>query len=197
MEIQTCKIKDLVFKELIEGVKHCVSKNDVRKSLQYIQVLVKEHSVVFIALDGYRAGRTESEQENASHFTCFIKPFSYKPLGKPSDVVIEFDGKTAWVEFETEYGKLRYAFEQPDNGTINTEKVYEDNRPHDDEIGANGRFVAQACNAIARLDRRNGAVVIEKRKSETQAFIIRGQNDLIKNEQLILPLRLSKQGADL
>lgn len=189
--MKVCKIKDLVFKELIDGVKHCVCKDGARKSLQFIQILVKEKSVVFIALDGYRAGRTETSQENTECFTCFIKPFSYKPLGKPSDVIVEFDGQTAWVEFETEYGKLRYAFEQPDETSVDMEKVYENARPHDDEIGANGRYIAQACNAIARLNRRHGTVVIEKRKSAEQAFILRGKNELIKNEQLILPIRMS------
>lgn len=190
METKVCKIKDLVFKELMDGVKHCVCKDDARKSLQFIQILVKEKSVVFAALDCYRAGRTETAQENTDCFTCFIKPFSYKPLGKPSDVVIEYDEQTAWVEFETEYGKLRYAFEQPDGASVDIEKIYEGARPHDNEIGANGRYIAQACNAIARLNRGHGTVVIEKRESALQAFILRGENKLIKNEQLILPIRM-------
>lgn len=58
--IKTCKINDEVFKELLEGVKHCVDKSDSRPVLRYIQVAVKEKSVVFTALDGFRAGRTET-----------------------------------------------------------------------------------------------------------------------------------------
>ena len=123
MENKICRINDEVFKELMEGVKHCVDKCDSRPILKYIQVLVKEKSVVFFALDGMRAGRAEREQENKDCFTCYIQPFPYKPLGgMPSDVLIEYDGKTAWVEFETVYGKLRYAFKQPDGSFPDMEK---------------------------------------------------------------------------
>lgn len=60
-QIKICKINDEVFKELMEGVKHCVDKCGSRPVLQYIQVAVKEKAIVFTALDGMRAGRTERE----------------------------------------------------------------------------------------------------------------------------------------
>lgn len=190
-----CQIDGEVFKELMEGVKHCVSKNaNSRPILQCIQIAVKEKAVVFSALDGVRAGRTEHEQDNADCFTCYIPPFPYKPLrGMLSDVVIEYDGKTACVEFETEGGALRHTFNQPYADFPNLEELYEKNRVHESEVAVNGRFVAAACKNLARLGDKNGTVIIEKTSDNTRAFIIRAKNHLIKNEQMILPVRLHSE----
>lgn len=193
--IKTCKINDEVFKELVEGVKHCVDKSDSRPVLRYIQVAVKEKSVVFTALDGFRAGRTEHEQDNADCFTCYIQPFPYKPLGgMPSDVVIEYDGKTAWVEFLTVFGKLRYAFKQPDANFPDMEKIYADNRKAQDRTNyGNGYYIAQACKALGRLDGRQHVTAIKTSEEKTIAFILSAKSNAITNEQLILPIRVTRE----
>ena len=60
--IKTFKINDEVFKELVEGVKHCVDKSGSRPVLRYIQVAVKEKSVEMVqvkellSLTGYIRG---------------------------------------------------------------------------------------------------------------------------------------------
>ena len=191
--IKTCKINDEVFKELLEGVKHCVDKSDSSPVLRYIQVAVKEKSVVFTALDGFRAGRTEHEKENADCFTCYIQPFPYKPLGgMPSDVVIEYDGKTAWVEFLTVYGKLRYAFKQPDGKFPDMEKIYADNRKAQDRTNyGNGYYIAQACKALGRLADKLHTTAIHTPNEKTLAFILSARGNAITNEQLILPIRVT------
>ena len=191
--IKTCKINDEVFKELLEGVKHCVDKSDSSPVLRYIQVAVKEKSVVFTALDGFRAGRTEHEKENADCFTCYIQPFPYKPLGgMPSDVVIEYDGKTAWVEFLTVYGKLRYAFKQPDGKFPDMEKIYDDNRKAQDRTNyGNGYYIAQACKALGRLADKLHTTAIHTPNEKTLAFILSARGNAITNEQLILPIRVT------
>ena len=179
----------------MEGVKHCVDKSDSRPVLRYIQVAVKEKSVVFTALDGFRAGRTEHEKENADCFTCYIQPFPYKPLGgMPSDVVIDYDGKTAWVEFLTVYGKLRYAFKQPDANFPDMEKIYADNRKAQDRTNyGNGYYIAQACKALGRLTDKQHTTAIHTPNEKTLAFILSAKGNAITNEQLILPVRVTQE----
>lgn len=96
-KIKVCRIEEETFKELIEAVKHCTSKDDARPVLRYIRVQATETAVIFSALDGFRCGRAIATRQNpigADCFTCYILPFAFKPLkGMPSDVVIEYDGK--------------------------------------------------------------------------------------------------------
>ena len=112
----------------------------------------------------------------------------------PSDVLIEYDGKTAWVEFETVYGKLRYAFKQPDGSFPDMEKIYEDTRKLQDRTNyGNGMYIAQACKALGRLDCRQHTMAINTPGNKTTAFILSAKGDLITNEQLILPIRVSQE----
>lgn len=53
------EINEILFKKLIDGVKHCVVQDNIRPILQYIQIKVKTDTITAYALDGYRAGRVE------------------------------------------------------------------------------------------------------------------------------------------
>ena len=112
----------------------------------------------------------------------------------PSDVVIEYDGKTAWVEFLTVFWKLRYAFKQPDADFPNMEKIYADNRKAQDRTNyGNGYYIAQACNALGKLGGRDHMTALATSGNKTTPFILSAKGELIKNEQLILPIRVFKE----
>ena len=138
---------------------------------------------------------TIEEMDNADCFTCYIQPFPYKPLGgMPSDVVIEYDGKTAWVEFLTVFGKLRYAFKQPDANFPDMEKIYADNRKAQDRTNyGNGYYIAQACKALGRLTDKQHTTAIHTPNEKTIAFILSAKSNAITNEQLILPIRVTRE----
>lgn len=198
------EINEEVFKDLMDGVKHCVAKGySGRPILEYIKVVVKKESIIFYALDGYRAGRCEAEFKSETEFECFIKPITVKcSKGEPQNVVIEYDGKAAAVEVVTEYGWQRYIFKNPCNGEgggwVNLETIYEDSRKHETQTAANAHYVAQACRALGRYDCKNGMIIIGGKSNNTQPFIIKAKNERVKNEQLILPLRVFEdwQGGD-
>lgn len=188
------EIQEEVFKDLIDGVKHCVAKDYSRPILQYIKVVVKKESIIFYALDGYRAGRCEAEFKSEAEFECFIKPIAVKvSKGKPQNVVIEYDGKTAAVEVVTEYGAQRYIFKNPCADFPDIEKIYEGNRQHETEVAANAGYVAQACKALGRYDCKNGIAIIGGKSDKLKPFIIKAKNERVKNEQLILPIRLADE----
>lgn len=46
------EINEIIFKKLIDGVKHCVSKDNSRPILRYIQIKVKTDTITAYALDG-------------------------------------------------------------------------------------------------------------------------------------------------
>lgn len=66
------EINEMQFKRLIDGVKHCISKDTSRPILQYIQIVVKHDTITAYALDGYRAGRVEIKNTYPidEEFTC-------------------------------------------------------------------------------------------------------------------------------
>ncbi len=110
----------------------------------------------------------------------------------PSDVVIEYDGKTAWVEFLTVFGKLRYAFKQLDAVFPDMEKIYADNRKAQDRTNyGNGYYIAQACKALGRLTDKQHTTAIHTPNEKTLALIFSAKGNAITNEQLILPIRIT------
>ena len=185
------EINEIIFKKLIDGVKHCVSKDDSRPIWQYIQIKVKTDTITAYALDGYRAGRVEIKNicPIDEEFTCLIKPFTVKTSKNGiNPVVIEQSDKKTFVEVITEYGVLRYGFDIPNDEFFDIEKVYAAARPHDRELGLRPRYVIDALKALNRIDWYRA--VFEIKENNKEAFIIRVKNEDITNEQLILPVRL-------
>lgn len=185
------EINEIIFKKLIDGVKHCVSKDDSRSILQYIQIKVKTDTITAYALDGYRAGRVEIKNTCPidEEFTCLIKPFTVKPSKNGiNPIVIEQSDKKTFVEVITEYGVLRYGFNIPNDEFFDIEQVYAAARPHDRELGLRPRYVIDALKALNGIDWYRA--VFEIKENNKEAFIIRVKNEDLTNEQLILPVRL-------
>lgn len=189
------EIQEEVFKDLMDGVKHCVSKGYAgRPILEYIKVVVKKESIIFYALDGSRAARCEAEFKSETEFECLIKPITVKvSKGAPQNVVIEYDGNAAAVEVVTEYGWQRYIFKNPCGNFIDLEKIYEDNRKHETQTAINAHYVAQACKALGAYDRRQGFCIIGGKSDKVKPIIIKAKNERVKNEQLILPMRFNDE----
>ena len=128
------EINELQFKKLIDVVKHCVSKDDYRPVLGYIQIKVKPDTITAYALDGSRAARVEIKNTFPidEEFTCLIKPFTFKVSKRGiNPVVIECTGENTFVEVVTEHGALRYGFAVPSGEFPDVEKIYETARQHD------------------------------------------------------------------
>lgn len=192
------EINEMQFKKLLDGVKHCVAKDDSHPILKYIQIKVKSDTITAYALDGYRAARVEIKNACPidEEFTCYIKPFPFKVSKyEINPVVIEqSDGKT-FVEFTNEYGVLRYGF-IVDGDFPDIEKIYDGARPHDRELGLQLRYVIDALKSLNGIDcisKGGGScAVFESKENSLKPFIIRAENDNIVNEQLILPVRISE-----
>lgn len=188
------EINEEQFKRLIDGVKHCVARDNSRPALKYIQIKVAADTITAYALDGYRAARVEIKNTCPidEEFICYIKPLTVK-VSKCgiNPVVVEQSDEKTFVEVMTEYGVLRYGFTMPQGDFVDVEKVYADARPHDRELGLQPRYVIDALKAV------NGLVhcydcyyaVLESKENNTQPFIIRAKNDDVINEQLILPVK--------
>ena len=191
------EINELQFKKLIDGVKHCVSKDGSRPILEYIQIKVKPDTITAYALDGFRAARVEIKNIFTidEEFTCLIKPISLKASKDGTNrVVIECTDENTFVEVVTEYGVLRYGFAVPSGEFIDVEKIYETTRQHDRELGLKPRYIIDALKALNGINYICGGsyAVLEIKENNTQPIIIRAKNDGIINEQLILPVRIQE-----
>lgn len=191
------EINELQFKRLIDGVKHCVAKDNYRPILQYIQIKVAADTITAYALDGYRAARVEVKNTCPidEEFTCYIKPLTVKVSKRGiNPVVIELtDGKT-FIEAATDCGVIKYGFTVPQGDFVDIEKIYADSRPHDRELGIPPRYVIDALKALNGIDYCGGSyrAIWESKENSKTPFIIRVKGDGIINEQLILPVRLSE-----
>ena len=189
------EINELQFKSLIDGVKHCASKDGSSPILEYIQIKVKTGTITAYALDGYRAGRVEIKNTfpTDEEFTCYIKPLSVKVSKRGiNPVVIECTDENTFVEVITEYGILRYGFAVPSGKFTDVEKIYENARRHDRELGFQTRYVIDALKALNGINNISGGsyAVLEIKENNIQPFIIRAKNDSIVNEQIIVPVRI-------
>ena len=191
------EINELQFKELIDGVKHCVSKDGSRPILKYIQIKVKSDTITAYALDGYRAARVEIKNACPidEEFTCYINPLTVKVSKNGTNPVVieQSDGKT-FVEVATGYGFLRYGFTVPSGDFPDIEKIYSENRQHDREIGLQPRYAIDALKALNGINHISGGsyAVLEIKVNNAYPIIIRAKNDGIINEQLILPVRIQE-----
>ena len=191
------EINELQFKSLIDGVKHCVLKDGSSPILEYIQIKVKPDTITAYALDGYRAGRVEIKNTFPidEEFTCYIKPLSVKVSKRGiNPVVIESTDENTFVEVITEYGTLRYGFAVPSGKFTDVEKIYENARQHDRELGFQTRYVIDALKALNGINHISGGsyAVLEIQENNTHPFIIRAKNDSIVNEQIIVPVRIQE-----
>ena len=189
------EINELQFKKLIDGVKHCVSKDGCRPILEYIQIKVKHDTITVYALDGFRAARVEIKNTFPidEEFTCLIKPLTVKVSKRGiNPVVIECTDENTFVEVITEYGVLRYGFAIPSGEFTDVEKIYETARQHDRKLGLRPRYIIDALKALNGINYICGGsyAVLEIKENNTQPIIIRAKNDDIINEQLILPVRI-------
>ncbi len=190
------EINEIIFKKLIDGVKHCVARDDSRRELKYIQIKVKSATITAYALDGYRAGRVEigNTCPIEEEFICYIKPLTVKVSKRGiNPVVVECVDEKTFVEVITEYGKLRYEFIAPQKEFIDLEKIYETARPHDRELGLTSRYVIEALralNGVTTISGGRNVAVLEIKENNKEPFIISAKNDYITNEQLIIPVRL-------
>lgn len=191
------EINELQFKSLIDGVKHCVSKGGTSPILEYIQIKVNPDTITAYALDGYRAGRVEIKNTFPidEEFTCYIKPLSVKVSKRGiNPVVIECTDENTFVEVITEYGILRYGFAVPSGKFTDVEKIYENARQHDRELGFQTRYVIDALKALNGINHISGGsyAVLGTKENNIQPFIIRAKNDSIVNEQIIVPVRIQE-----
>lgn len=192
------EINEIQFKKLVDGVKHCVARDDSRPVLKYIQIKVATDTITAYALDGYRAGRVEIKNACPidEEFTCYIKPLTVKVSKRGTNsVIIEQTGDKTFVEVITEYGVLRYGFTAPKDKFIDVEKIYSANRPHDRELGMQTRYVIDALKSLSGIRRIGGGgsvAVFESKESNIQPFIIRADDADIVNEQLILPVKFKE-----
>ena len=191
------EINELQFKSLMDGVKHCVSKDGSRPILEYIQIKVKPDTITAYALDGYRAGRVEIKNTFPidEEFTCYIKPLSVKVSRRGiNSVVIECTDENTFVEVITEYGISKYDFPVPSGEFADVEKIYENARQHDRELGFQTRYVIDALKALNGINHISGGsyAVLEIKENNKQLFIIRAKNDSIVNEQIIVPVRIQE-----
>lgn len=190
-------INELQFKRLIDGVKHSVATDNIRPVLQYIQIKVTADIITAYSLDGYRASRVEIKNDCPidEEFTCYIKPLTVKVSKRGiNPVVVEQSDEKTFVEVITEYGIARYGFTAPKAEFIDVEKIYENSRPHDRELGLNPRYIIDALKSLSGIQRMGSrsCAVFESKENNKTAFIIRAKNDDIVNEQLILPVRLAE-----
>lgn len=188
-------INELQFKRLIDGVKRSVATDECRPILKYIQIKVKTDTITAYSLDGYRASRVEIKNDYPTdeEFTCYIKPLSVNVSKQGiNPVVIEQTGAKTFVEVITEYGVIRYGFNEPHEEFIDVETIYKRAREHDRELGVYSRYLADALKSLSGIQRvgAQSSVVIESKADNSAAFIIRAKDDSIVNEQLILPVRL-------
>lgn len=185
------EIDDLIFKKIIQGVKHSLALDDSRPILKYIQLKYDGKLLIATALDGFRASRIKFNLESDSEpFECFIKPITIKPLKKGvNNVVVEVVDDVANLYVKTEYGELHYCFKQPSEKYIDVDKIFKENDEHDREMTIRARFIKEALASIQTTD-LNGVAVIEMKPDTNKPLIIKSSTrDGIINEQLILPMR--------
>lgn len=191
------EINEEQFKRLIDGVKHCVARDNFRPALKYIQIKVAADTITAYALDGYRAARVEIKNTCPidEEFICYIKPLTVKVSKRGiNPVVVEQSDEKTFVEVMTEYGVLRYGFTMPQGDFVDVEKVFASARPHDRELGIQPRYVIDALKALNGIGYCGGSyrAIWESKEDRKTPFIIRAKGNDIINEQLILPVRLAE-----
>lgn len=181
------KINEFIFKKLMDGVKNCTAKCDSRDWINCIKLVIKKDSVTMYALDGYRAGKTQIMQNNEDEFTCYFKPFNFKPLkAGVNDVVIIFDKNIVTITTITEFGKTSYDFLQPSESSFNIEQCFQDTQKD-----ISHRFGVKSNYLIQALRNAESEAIIEIPSNNESPFLVENlSEEVVKNTQLILPVRI-------
>ncbi len=185
------------FKSLLDGVKHSAAIDDCRPMLQYIRIEVEKNKITAYTLDGYRASRfvINRKTENPDEFVCYIKPVPFKETKSGArQVLITHDEKsTTSVQYETEYGEIVYRFNTKGGELVNIQAIFEGAEAHDRETGINAKYLAQAMQALAKVDAgRNHIATIEGKSDILKPVLFKAKNSDYENTQLILPVRIPK-----
>lgn len=164
------------FKSLLDGVKHSAAIDDCRPMLQYIRIEVEKNKITAYTLDGYRASRfvINRKTENHDEFVCYIKPVPFKETKSGTrQVLITHDEKsTTSVQYETEYGEIVYRFNTKGGEFVNIQAIFEGAEAHDRETGINAKYLAQAMQALAKVDAgRNHIATIEGKANPVQPVL--------------------------
>lgn len=183
------------FKSLLEGVKHSAAIDDCRPMLQYIRIEVQKNKITAYTLDGYRASRfvINRKTENPDEFVCYIKPVPFKETKSGArQVLITHDEKsTTSVQYETEYGEIVYRFNTKGGEFVNIQAIFEGAEAHDRETRINAKYLAQAMQALAKVDAgRNHIATIEGKSDILKPVLFKAKNSDYENTQLILPVRI-------
>lgn len=183
------------FKSLLDGVKHSAAIDDCRPMLQYIRIEVEKNKITAYTLDGYRASRfvINRKTENPDEFVCYIKPVPFKETKSGArQVLITHDEKsTTSVQYETEYGEIVYRFNTKGGEFVNIQVIFEGAEAHDRETGINAKYLAQAMQALAKVDAgRNHIATIEGKSDILKPVLFKAKNSDYENTQLILPVRI-------
>ena len=183
------------FKSLLDGVKHSAAIDDCRPMLQYIRIEVEKNKITAYTLDGYRASRfvINRKTENHDEFVCYIKPVPFKETKSGArQVLITHDEKsTTSVQYETEYGEIVYRFNTKGGEFVNIQAIFEGAEAHDRETGINAKYLAQAMQALAKVDAgRNHIATIEGKSDILKPVLFKAKNSDYENTQLILPVRI-------
>lgn len=184
------EINELQFKDLLDGAKNSVSADRYRPVLGYIQIRVNKDNIVAYSTNGYRASRVEikNNYEIDEEFVCYIKPFTFKPTKKGTNIVtLELTDAFTLVSFLSDFGVIKQEQPLPKEHFIDLEKIYNKARVHDRKVAFNCQFVISALKALKNIGEK---VVFETKSNNKEAFLITAENSLIKNEQLILPIRI-------
>lgn len=183
------------FKSLLDGVKHSAAIDDCRPMLQYIRIEVQKSKITAYTFDGYRASRfvINRKTENPDEFVCYIKPLPFKETKSGArQVLITHDEKsTTSVQYETEYGEIVYRFNTKGGEFVNIQAIFEGAEAHDRETGINAKYLAQAMQALAKVDAgRNHIATIEGKSDILKPVLFKAKNSDYENTQLILPVRI-------
>ncbi len=191
--MKTVTIQKNEFKKMLDGPKHCVATDDFRPMLKYIRIEVKTNSITACALDGYRASRyvLSCKEPNTDEFVCYVKPVPIKESKRLFDyVTLSLDDTSAYVDIDTEYGKMQYCFAQKGGWNIDIEKIFTDARKHDREVAVNAAGMARMLNALATVtDDGSHVCVISSKENTTEGFYITAEDGNVFCEQLILPIK--------
>lgn len=190
-------ISEILFDKILKSCKGSVAKDICRPELQFIRIEVKKDKITAYSLDGYRASRiiVPLKEEAEEEFIAFIRPFTLKvtPRGVEK-VLLGLNDENAFVEFKTIHGTTRFVFDKPARWGVEMERVFEEGRKHDREVGVNAKYLSDACKAIcATVEDRNNLSILESSENPLKSFCVRAEGEGFTTDQLILPVRYFKK----
>ena len=171
--------------------------NEETRRYETIELTITNGKITATACDGYRAAKTTVPilQNITNEFKCYIKPIKIKPCKKRHNkvVIIELENNIATVEIMTEYGKVKYHFEQFKLEGININKIFEDVQQNTDrKFGVNPAYIKQAVAALSQMLDLQKYVVFETQENNKAGFLIKAKEGKLISEQLILPMRITE-----